>query len=140
MSRKKPQVETVPRGMDALGRPNDGLTETADRTDANDSKAFDQAKTEEAARKRADDLVLQNIMDTPSGRDWMYRKLEACHIYDVGADLGSANRNADPYLTYFMAGERNIGNQMLIDLQRASPSQYLTMISEQNEKKALRDA
>lgn len=108
--------------------------------DANDPKRFDQQKNEEAARRRRDDIVLQEIMDTAGGRDWMYRKLEAGHIYGAAADLGGLNRQADPFVTYFLAGERNFANLLLMDLQHACPEQYLTMITEQNEKRAIRDA
>lgn len=135
---KKPKPEEL-RGIDALGRPLQEPDNTADRGDANDPKAFDQAKNEESARKRNDDLVVQSIMATRQGRDWFYRRLEICHIYGSTADLGVLTRGADPYVTYFHCGEENIGKQLLAEVQRAAPELYLTMISEQNEVKAQRN-
>lgn len=139
MARKPPEPD---RGMDALGRPTHDLEPMAGLAgdEANDPKRFEQLKNEENARRRRDDIVLQQIMDTHAGRDWMYRKLAAGHIFEIVADLGSLERASDPLLTYFRDGERSMANQLLADVQRASPEQYLRMISDQNEKKALRDA
>lgn len=127
--RPKPPPQGIERGIDALGRPTHEIESSIDRADANDPKAFDQAKREEQARRRSDDLVVQQIMDARSGRDWMYRKLAAMHIYETTFIPGQ------PDTTAFKLGEENIGKQFLADLQRSCPSQYLLMLSEQNEKR-----
>lgn len=125
--------------MDELGRPIDPPASPPDRDDANDPQAFSQAKNEQNTRRRLDDFVIQRIMDDRAGRDWMYRKLAACHIYDASVDLGSLERGSDPYATYFFCGERNVGNQLLADVQRGAADQYLLMLKEQNETKAARN-
>lgn len=100
-----------------------------------DDRAVNNAKRAEARQRRQDADVLRHVMRTPEGRDWLYRKLASCHIYEGVADLGGTYRNADTHVTYFRDGERNVGNLLLQDAMRASTDLYVTMVKEQEEKR-----
>ena len=85
-----------------------------------------------AARKAkiADDetrLVIINLMSSPAGRSWMHSRLAYCHIFHTtftGAALSSA----------FGEGQRDVGLQLLLDVMRYAPDQYVFMMHEQNDK------
>lgn len=122
--------------MDGLGRP---LFEEAAPgpgiEDPHELVRTRRAQSLDKARRRRDADVLRKLMMSEWGRDWLFRLLESCHIYERISDLGTVERVSDPYITYFRDGERNVGNRILIDAQRASADLYMTMIKEANEKR-----
>lgn len=142
---KAPKFEALkddsrPDGMDAIGRPMPGPDAPLPTNDANDPKLLDRALKAAKSQQRIDDLVLQEWMATPQSRDYVYRLLESCYCFEAGVDLGSQYRAADTHSTYFMAGRRQVGLQVLADLQRSAPELYMTMLSEQREKAKADDA
>lgn len=68
--------------------------------------------------------VIKNVMSAPAGRRWMYGLMEMCHCFHTSFIAGA------PDATAFREGERNIGLQIIADVQSASPDLYLTMIQE----------
>lgn len=73
--------------------------------------------------RQQDELIAANIMSTPHGRAWYWRKLEAAHIFATDF-TGEALSGA------FRQGERNIGIQLHAELMRAAPDAYVLMIKE----------
>ncbi len=92
--------------------------------DANDEKQVKKArkKAEQDDALRLD--VIRNVMQTAIGRAWIYGLLERCHCFSTSFIQGAPDASA------FREGERNIGLQLLADVQSASPDLYLTMIQE----------
>lgn len=68
--------------------------------------------------------VVRSIMETPSGRKWIYSILERCHIYGNPFVPGQSDSTA------FHLGEANIGRIFLADVQEAASEFYLTMLKE----------
>lgn len=91
--------------------------------------ANDEAQVKKA-RKNAEQIealrldVIKNVMQSAPGRNWLYSVLERCHCYSTSFISGAPDASA------FREGERNIGLQILIDIQNAAPDLYLTMIQE----------
>ena len=71
-------------------------------------------------------------MSTTAGRSWVYRLLEATHIYQT-------SRRSTPHDTYFAEGERNVGLRLLTDLMSYCPELYLQMLQDANVKEAAND-
>lgn len=92
--------------------------------DASDPKAVNNAR-KRAGRKKASELeVVRVLMNTTQGRAWMFDILQMCHISSPTFVRG------DPHATSFQEGERNIGNRLLHDINRAAPDMYAKMCSE----------
>lgn len=92
--------------------------------DANDEKQVKKARkqAEIDAAMRLD--TIRNIMSTPPGRKWIYEMLERCHCYSTSFIAGAPDASA------FREGERNIGLQLLADVQTAASETYLAMLKE----------
>lgn len=86
-------------------------------------------KAEKAARQfEANDReAVVGIMSTLPGRSWMFRRLEACHCFN-DAFTGDALREA------YQKGERNFGLQLLAQLMKYCPEQYIQMTREANDR------
>lgn len=121
---------------DPLGRP---IAEEPETDEAREARRLASARSLEKANARIDADVLRTVMHSRNGRDWLYRTLEAAHIFGSVADLGTRERNADPFVTYYRDGERNFGNRLLQDAQRASGQLFQQMIDEQNAKREQRE-
>jgi hypothetical protein len=94
---------------------------------SDDPRTADKARRD-AGRQRKDDRdVLRKLMRDPKGRDWLYRFLEVCHIYDNPAVFGDTNT------TFFRLGEQNVGKRLLIEVEGASLDLYMTMKREHEE-------
>ncbi len=68
--------------------------------------------------------VIRGVMNTASGRQWIYGFLESCHIY------GNAFCPGQSDVTAFNLGEENVGKRLLADVQNSAPDLYLQMINE----------
>jgi len=99
--------------------------------DASDPVAVDNAGKEAKRRETEDRETVRVLMSHPKGRDFVYRFLGVCHIWD---DC----RGADTHDTYFNLGERNIGTWWLKHLE-AHPELYKRMIEEQHVLRQARD-
>ncbi len=93
-----------------------------------------RARTKQAkVIESLDRSVMRSIMANGPGRAWMYRKLEACHIH-------TPSFAANPYVTAYREGERNIGLLLESEIMSACPDMYLLMLQERNLTDARRDA
>lgn len=110
---------------------DDQPTETFD---ASDKAAIDNAQREEKRKAREDADVLRTIMHSKTGRAWLYRYLESCHIYGTTFAPGQSD------VTFFALGEENAGKRLMSASIEASPDLYITMVKEQRaEEKRLDD-
>ena len=91
---------------------------------ANDEKQVKKAKKRAEFDKAAELGVIRDIMSTPLGRAWIYKKLEICHIYGNPFVPGEGDTTA------FKLGEANIGRMFLADVQEAASEMYLVMLKE----------
>lgn len=92
--------------------------------DAADPEAVSERKAASGRRRKNDDIIIAQIMEARSGRDWVWRFLERCHIF-----APSFNPNS-PEVTAYREGERNVGLSLLQDVLRAAPDQWVVMTRE----------
>lgn len=101
---------------------SDETPNTADALEVNKAR-------KKAARKRADRLkFIQAAMQHEEGRAWFYDILLFCKVFQNSFE-------EDPYRTYFNIGQRNVGLNILADIQDAAPNEYLKMINENKRVK-----
>ena len=81
----------------------------------------------DSAKKKVDqeDLDIQNVMNSKSGRDFMFRML-------IQAGVFSNNFTADPYIHAYNAGIRSQGVWLKDQLLIAAPDNYNLMMKENN--------
>ena len=91
---------------------------------ADDPKQVKEAKKQAEFDEALKYDEIRKVMSTGPGRKWIYDQLMRCHCFEISIVFGEPDRSA------FNEGERNIGNQLLIDVQKASPDLYLLMIKE----------
>jgi hypothetical protein len=86
----------------------------------------------EGAKQRAESLNdrrlndIREVLNTRRGRRFFWRYLEICGVYKTS--------NADQHQIFFNEGMRNIGLQLLADLNEAAPEVYLIMLREAQEE------
>lgn len=86
-----------------------------------------------AVAQSLDDSVVRELMSTPLGRAWIWRKLEACHVF-------ASSFAADDRTTSFNEGQRSIGLALISDVMRACPDYYLLAMRESDERSRAHDA
>ena len=74
-------------------------------------------------RQDPDELVVCNIMRSPDGRAYMFRKLQSCSVFETMF-------SDDPIKHAFNAGLRESGVQLNRELMHFALSDYLKMIEE----------
>jgi len=92
--------------------------------DATDETAENNARRDEARRKREDAETVKRLMSHKNGRAWVYRFLDKCHIHNTPFVPG------DPYTSAFHAGEENAGKRLFHDVIDACADLYLVMLAE----------
>lgn len=92
--------------------------------DANDPKQVEKAKKQAEIDGALKLDEIRKVMQSAPGRRWMNELLERCHCFHTSFISGAPDASA------FREGERNIGLQILADIQNAAPDLYLTMIQE----------
>jgi hypothetical protein len=94
------------------------------------SSRKDVRKAEKSARiaSRDDADAIKKIMSDTFGRAWMWRKLEAAHIF-------SDPFTGDPLIEAYNKGFRNFGMIFLADIMLHCPNQYLKMTQEANVRR-----
>lgn len=70
--------------------------------------------------------AVEYVMATQEGRLFVYRVLEKSGVYASSASRASFRTNE----TFFHEGQRNVGNQVLAELEALTPGSYLSMIKE----------
>lgn len=106
----------------------DDVAEVLDSGDANAEK---NARKEEIRRARADADVVRSILKSPEGRDWLYRKLKAWHLYATLEEGGATFFPGQTDVTAFRLGEENCAKQLESEIRNASIELYVTMLKDQ---------
>jgi hypothetical protein len=93
-----------------------------------------ERKAVRAAEKRAREIevergkVIQNLCSTYFGREWIWHKLESCHCFvSVYNDL--------PSRMGLNEGRRQVGLELLADIMRWCPDQFLLAMREANDRR-----
>mgnify|MGYP001609698448 CR=1 FL=1 len=89
--------------------------------DASDPKQVEKAKLEASRRDKETRDVLTALLGTPAGRSWMWSTLSSANVFSQTFVLG------DPHATSFNEGRRSMANQILTDIVRHCPDQYMVM-------------
>jgi hypothetical protein len=87
-----------------------------------------QAKAEDDTR----DTFIQHSMGVVEGRMYFHALLVRCHVF---ANPYAANGRS----TAFNCGELNIGQQVLADIMRLCPDEYVQMMREANARELATD-
>lgn len=91
--------------------------------DASDEKAVNDRKSRLGRQRAADLQVVKNLLSTETGRSWVWRFLEFCHVYTQSFD-------GEALSTVFNEGQRSVGNKFLIEITKADPDAYVAMMKE----------
>jgi len=100
----------------------------SDAYDANDEVQVNNRKRRNARERSADEVWLIDALKSRAGRDFFWRLLERCHVFEISYVQGSFDA------TSFREGERSEGNRMLADIVRANPNAYILMMQEHQKK------
>ena len=93
---------------------------------ASDTRQIKAATKRSKSDRALDDGVLLMIMTTQNGRAWIWRHLGRCHAFQT-------TYTGDNNATNFRCGEANIGLELIADLLRACPDQFIFMMREAND-------
>lgn len=74
--------------------------------------------------------IVQMIMDTMQGRQWMWAKLDICGVFTAPIVPG------DPYGSHVLSGIQAVGHNLLNDIMMASPQNFSLMAQEAAARKA----
>lgn len=93
-----------------------------------------QVKQKENLKRKAElrRRMMQMIMATDHGREWLYDLLNSCNTF--GSPF-----NPDTHLTAYNCGALYIGREIEGDIMKYSPDGYATMRKEALERDALSD-
>ncbi len=95
-----------------------------------DRKSIRAAEKASKVADRERGEVIIGIASTTSGRRYLWEKLEACHIFATSYH-DSAQRMA------FLEGERSVGLQLLNDITRWCPDEFILAMREANVRHEL---
>ena len=88
---------------------------------------------EARVRDRESGQMLSQVMGSMQGRAYICSKLESSHVFRTSF-------STDPLQMAFNEGERNRGLDLLNDIMRYCPDQYVTMMRERNARDSIADA
>jgi len=108
-------MQTIP-GLDPIYR--------AAVTNATNTHEVRAAESVEINREMQDTADMEIILQSPSGRRFLWGLLEQCGCFRQTAVPG------DPLATYFSEGRRSIGQPLLARLMYDFPAQYALMSQE----------
>lgn len=95
---------------------------------AGDAQQVDAARSREKRRRERELNDVRAILATAPGRRWYWRILTQAGIFTTSFTGNSS--------TFFKEGMRNMGLQMLGDLNEACPDRYEQMVREDREAQA----
>ena len=102
------------------------MSDTMDEIEDDQPRASE--RNQRIGRERARNMAaLGAILDHYDTRGWVWSLLDRCHVF--GSSFA-----ANPHVTAFREGERNIGLQVFSDIQREFPEQYALMAKEAHER------
>lgn len=93
----------------------------------------DQEQLSEEARKKAverqkrDDQDIENVMNTVSGRRFVWKHLNEARVFQSSFTGDNNNTN-------FNEGQRNAGLRIFSDIMRVCPDMWLVMAKEAKEE------
>lgn len=86
-----------------------------------DETAESNAKKREVRRRREDEQVVQDLLHTPQGRAWFYRRLDECNMFGDPFVQGSSDGTA------YMLGRQSIGKMLWLEAEGAAAELVLLM-------------
>lgn len=92
--------------------------------DASDKEAVQERKIAQGREDKSRREALEKIMGDPNLRVWIKHLLEMCHV-------GSTSIHENPYITYSLEGERNIGLRIMAEIEVVAPRQFAEMMLSQ---------
>lgn len=99
--------------------------------DVQEDPTSNNRKRQIANEKLSDDEFVRSALKSRAGRNYFWRFLERCHLFEVSYVQGSFDA------TSFREGERNIGQRMLADVMRIAPESWIEMMKEHQRKPAV---
>ena len=78
--------------------------------------------------------VVQSIMDTMDGRQWMYYKLALCGVFATPFSAGK------PDVSAFLSGMQEIGHVLQNDIMASAPDKYFMMVQEEQARRLNEEA
>jgi len=99
------------------------MTDQAAGYDAGDRTHVSERQKRRRLKGERDDADLLWLMNQREGRRFVWRLLQACHLYETSFTGTSS--------TFFREGERNVGLLVLADITRLCPELYARMVGEQ---------
>lgn len=103
--------------------------EQASPFDANDSEVIAQAEKDAALLKSKKLRVVEAIMSTEDGRNWMFDLLGSdCHIFAENTMRDTSERNGR------YEGERGVGLRIFEQILEAAPEMFWKMVCEARER------
>ncbi len=91
--------------------------------DASDEDTVQERKVSQGRSDKKRKDALKKIMSDPSTRIWIRHLLETCHVT-------STSLSENPYNTYFLEGERNIGLRVWSEIEDVAPREFAEMMLE----------
>lgn len=98
---------------------------------AEDKRALNEDKAEEAWKERILLQSISNLMETPDGKTFMWWLFDQTHYFQPSMTGNS--------WTYFREGERNIGNKILEKLLTVRPGAIQELIEHRNKQQEKSD-
>lgn len=100
--------------------------------DASDPVVVNEARKKAGRQKKRKLDFVQFIMETPLGREWLYRLMLGCDVF-----RNSYRKGEDKTDYGFREGMKFIGLQLMSDTRKASPDLFDLMIRECENKKLM---
>lgn len=94
--------------------------------DAGDEGHVQRGKTKAQLRRQQEMSYLKGILSTPAGKDFIWRLLGACGVYEESFTGNST--------TFYKEGKRSIGLWVIKEINEADKNAYINM-----QKEALND-
>lgn len=101
----------------------------AEQVNAADRKQVTDAKRREKSLEEREIGDFRTIVATRAGRRFIWRYLGRCGVFE-----SSFIPEQKEAATFFREGERNIGLQLLAEINRAQPEAYALMLKEAKEE------
>lgn len=94
---------------------------------AGDAAHVGHAQKSKRIRELQKKAVLQQFLSDPAGRMWMWDLLSQCGVFHVSF-------SSDALIMAFKEGHRDIGNQLIGEINRIGPEFYMKMQMENGDK------
>jgi hypothetical protein len=104
------------------------MAEEQHEFNAGDDRHVKRRERKAKFRQEQKERALGSIMASIEGRVWMFDLLSKCGCYRLSFVHG------EPDTTAFNEGSRKVGNEIMDDIMRIAPEQYIRMITEQEQK------